>query len=238
MAAPASASRSAARSRACSAASCRSGRSPAKGSTFTLFVPLEARRGRRAGRSATTARYENSGAAVPTALPADARGQRRPRQSRRRSVRADRRGRRRPSPRSCSISPARPASRAWSRPPASGTLALARKLQPDAITLDLGLDDINGFVLLDLLKHDAETGDIPIHVISGADEARSVHGRWAPAASPKSRPTTRISPSCSADRDARRGRASAAGRPRRARRRRADAARPARAGRRQDPDRR
>ena len=41
----------------------------------------------------------------------------------------------------------------------AGTLALARKLQPDAITLDLGLDDINGFVLLDLLKHDPETGD-------------------------------------------------------------------------------
>jgi CheY-like chemotaxis protein len=43
-------------------------------------------------------------------------------------------------------------------------------LRPHAITLDLGLDDINGFVLLDLLKHDPETGQIPIHVISGADE--------------------------------------------------------------------
>ena len=52
----------------------------------------------------------------------------------------------------------------------AGTLAMARKLQPDAITLDLGLDDINGFVLLDLLKHDPETSDIPIHVISGVDE--------------------------------------------------------------------
>ena len=56
----------------------------------------------------------------------------------------------------------------------SGTLAMARKLRPDAISLDLGLDDINGFVLLDLLKHDPETRDIPIHVISGADEAASV----------------------------------------------------------------
>ena len=31
----------------------------------------------------------------------------------------------------------------------AGTLAMARKLQPDAITLDLGLSDIDGFVLLD-----------------------------------------------------------------------------------------
>jgi CheY-like chemotaxis protein len=56
----------------------------------------------------------------------------------------------------------------------AGTVALARKLQPDAITLDLGLDDINGFVLLDLLQHDAATKEIPVHVISGADEAGDV----------------------------------------------------------------
>ena len=82
---------------------------PGEGSTFTLFVPLEAAAvAAPIARPATTARYENSGAAVPTALPATARGQRRPRQSGRRALRADRRGRRRPSPRSCSISPARP----------------------------------------------------------------------------------------------------------------------------------
>jgi CheY-like chemotaxis protein len=46
---------------------------------------------------------------------------------------------------------------------------MARKLQPHAITLDLGLSDIDGFVLLDLLKHDPQTRHIPIHVISGAD---------------------------------------------------------------------
>ena len=38
----------------------------------------------------------------------------------------------------------------------SGTLALARKLVPDAITLDLGLSDIDGWVLFDLLRHDPE----------------------------------------------------------------------------------
>jgi CheY-like chemotaxis protein len=56
----------------------------------------------------------------------------------------------------------------------AGTLAMARKLQPDAITLDLGLSDIDGFVLLDLLKHDPQTSHVPIHVISGADKIASV----------------------------------------------------------------
>jgi CheY-like chemotaxis protein len=56
----------------------------------------------------------------------------------------------------------------------AGTLAMARKLQPDAVTLDLGLSDIDGFVLLDLLKHDPQTAGLPIHVISGAAEIGSV----------------------------------------------------------------
>ena len=56
----------------------------------------------------------------------------------------------------------------------AGTLAMARKLQPTAITLDLGLADIDGFVLLDLLKHDPDTRHLPIHVISGVDRSKSV----------------------------------------------------------------
>ncbi len=56
-------------------------------------------------------------------------------------------------------------------PTGSGTTALARKMQPLAITLDLGLSDIDGFVLLDLLRHEPETASIPVHVISGGDRA-------------------------------------------------------------------
>jgi signal transduction histidine kinase/DNA-binding response OmpR family regulator/HAMP domain-containing protein len=53
----------------------------------------------------------------------------------------------------------------------SGTLAMVRKMRPSAITLDLGLSDIDGFVLLDLLRHDPETSAIPVYVISGAEQA-------------------------------------------------------------------
>ena len=61
----------------------------------------------------------------------------------------------------------------------AGTLNMARKLQPTAITLDLGLSDIDGFVLLDLLKHDPQTSHVPIHVISGVDRSKSVIGMGA-----------------------------------------------------------
>jgi len=53
----------------------------------------------------------------------------------------------------------------------SGTVAMVRKMRPSAITLDLGLADIDGFVLLDLLRHDSDTADIPVYVISGAEQA-------------------------------------------------------------------
>ncbi len=56
-------------------------------------------------------------------------------------------------------------------PTGSGSAALARKLQPAAITLDLGLSDMDGFVLLDLLRSEAETGAIPVYVISGKEMA-------------------------------------------------------------------
>src|SRR4030095_13150934 len=61
----------------------------------------------------------------------------------------------------------------------AGTVAMARKLQPNAITLDLGLSDIHGFVLLDLLKHAARPSHVPIHVISSVDHIASVMGRGA-----------------------------------------------------------
>ena len=45
-------------------------------------------------------------------------------------------------------------------------LELARKHVPDAITLDLQLPDMHGWVVLDQLKHSSELRHIPVHVLS------------------------------------------------------------------------
>ncbi len=52
----------------------------------------------------------------------------------------------------------------------SDGLALARTYVPDAITLDVGLPDMDGLELLDQLKHDAATRATPVHVMSGVEE--------------------------------------------------------------------
>ena len=67
----------------------------------------------------------------------------------------------------------------------SGTLALARKLVPDAVTLDLGLADIDGWVLFDLLRHDPKTTGIPVHVISGAEDLEDLSRKGAASVSTK-----------------------------------------------------
>ncbi|MBV8425226.1 MAG: response regulator, partial [Candidatus Eremiobacteraeota bacterium] len=49
-------------------------------------------------------------------------------------------------------------------------LALARQFLPDAITLDIRLPDMDGWDLLDAFKRDTTTKEIPVHVISGAEQ--------------------------------------------------------------------
>src|SRR5687767_10578813 len=151
---------------------------PGDGSTFTLFVPLQASAIAATATGGATARYDNSGAVVPTAFPAgfeadddrDNLGE----DPFVLIVEDD------PAFASILLDLAREAGlKGVVSTAGAGTLAMARKLQPDAITLDLGLSDIDGFVLLDLLKHDPQTGHLPIHVISGADRAASVTGMGA-----------------------------------------------------------
>jgi HAMP domain-containing protein/signal transduction histidine kinase/CheY-like chemotaxis protein len=49
--------------------------------------------------------------------------------------------------------------------------SLARRFAPQAIMLDVGLPDMDGLALLDLLKRTPETRHIPVHVISADDQA-------------------------------------------------------------------
>ncbi|HEX8534727.1 MAG TPA: HAMP domain-containing protein [Allosphingosinicella sp.] len=146
---------------------------PGEGSTFTLFVPLQAASPATTSTGGSTARYDNSGAMVPSALPLgfevsddrDALGD----DPFVLIVEDD------PTFASILLDLARDAGlKGVVSTAGAGTLAMARKLQPHAITLDLGLSDIDGFVLLDLLKHDPLTSHLPIHVISGADKVASV----------------------------------------------------------------
>ncbi|WP_298744875.1 HAMP domain-containing protein [uncultured Brevundimonas sp.] len=49
--------------------------------------------------------------------------------------------------------------------------SLARRYTPEAIILDVGLPDMDGLALLDLLKRTPETRHIPVHVMSADDQA-------------------------------------------------------------------
>ncbi len=149
-----------------------------EGSIFTLYVPLESEAAVGLGNEGTPARFENSGAVVPTALPSGF------------EVNDDRDELGKepfvliveddPTFATILLDAAHEAGvKGVVSTAGAGTLSMARKLQPSAITLDLGLADIDGFVLLDLLKHDPVTSHVPIHVISGVDRGESVLGMGA-----------------------------------------------------------
>jgi CheY-like chemotaxis protein len=151
---------------------------PGEGSTFTLYVPLEAEASSATAAAGAPARYDNSGAVIATALPTGF------------EVNDDRDDLGKdpfvliveddPTFATILLDAAHEAGlKGVVSTAGAGTLNMARKLQPTAITLDLGLADIDGFVLLDLLKHDPQTSHVPIHVISGADRSQAVMGMGA-----------------------------------------------------------
>ncbi len=51
-----------------------------------------------------------------------------------------------------------------------GTIAMARKSQPDLIILDILMPEMDGLQIIEVLKHDPQTKDIPILVVSEIDK--------------------------------------------------------------------
>ena len=56
---------------------------------------------------------------------------------------------------------------------AQEAIELAREYRPSAIVLDIELPDQSGLTVLDRLKHEEGTRHIPIHVVSGAEQAQT-----------------------------------------------------------------
>jgi CheY-like chemotaxis protein len=65
-------------------------------------------------------------------------------------------------------------------------LELVRRYQPHAITLDIGLPDVDGWRVLESLKNDPATRHIPLHIISVHEDAGrgQRHGAFAHLAKP------------------------------------------------------
>jgi diguanylate cyclase (GGDEF)-like protein len=64
---------------------------------------------------------------------------------------------------------------------AEQALAVARRQHPDVITLDLRLPDVDGLRLAEILRHDPDTRDAPICVLSAYDERQSAFRHGASA---------------------------------------------------------
>ncbi|HEX6492689.1 MAG TPA: response regulator, partial [Candidatus Dormibacteraeota bacterium] len=68
-------------------------------------------------------------------------------------------------------------------------VALAREFRPDAITLDINLEDLSGWTVLDWLQHNPDTRHIPVHIVSIDED--SVRAQRAGASSALNKPAAK-----------------------------------------------
>jgi CheY-like chemotaxis protein len=61
-------------------------------------------------------------------------------------------------------------------------VALAREFRPDAITLDIHLEDLSGWTVLDWLQHNPDTRHIPVHIVSIDEDNVRAHRSGASSA--------------------------------------------------------
>ena len=83
------------------------------------------------------------------------------------------------SPASCSISARERGYKALTTAFGAAAIAMARERQPDAITLDICLPDIDGWHVLDRLKHDLATRHIPVFVITTEEDSARAYALGA-----------------------------------------------------------
>ena len=92
-----------------------------------------------------------------------------------------------PSRASCSRSRASTGSRRIVAHRGAEALSRVRELRPSAITLDINLPDIDGWRVLDRLKHDLGLRHIPVQVITTDGRSASARSGWGRAACSRSR---------------------------------------------------
>jgi CheY-like chemotaxis protein len=61
-------------------------------------------------------------------------------------------------------------------------VALAREFRPDAITLDIHLQDLSGWTVLDWLQHNPDTRHVPVHIVSIDEDNVRAHRSGATSA--------------------------------------------------------
>src|SRR5205814_1546461 len=71
-----------------------------------------------------------------------------------------------------------------------GAISLARQYRPTAVTLDIGLRDVSGWKVLEHLRDDAATRDLPVHLVTVFEDAQET-GRQRGATTSLTKPASK-----------------------------------------------